>query len=221
MKPLRHQLAYVRPALLRQHAHFAEDERVKAGLAHWIAHHLPLVVARQDTASSADSLRLGLPLPTQWDRLRLSLNVGISDILFLSEFPCVTALASRAGMDTRGALKQLAATLELHGLRARVYGSHGWQHISGLPYTHARSDMDLLIPVDTLDQADLAAQCLDAFDRSQHPLLRPDGELMFSDGTAVAWREWLPWRAGRTRQILIKQPEGIALTDGITWPIGT
>lgn len=224
MKPLRHQLAYVRPSLLQHQAQFAEDERARAGLSHWITHQLPLVVARQDPPSSSNPdagfFRLGLPLPSRWDRLRISLKAELADILFLSEFPALTVLASRAGMHTRSPLERLCSSLGSHGLQARVYGSHGWEHISGLRYTHTRSDLDLLIAVKSLDDADFAAQCLEAFD-SAHPSLRPDGELMFRDGTAVAWREWMPWRTGRTRQILIKQTEGAALANGISWPIET
>ena len=40
---------------------------------------------------------------------------------------------------------------------------------------------------------------------------------MFADGTAVAWREWIEWRAGRTRAVLVKRLTGAALRLDIAW----
>jgi phosphoribosyl-dephospho-CoA transferase len=38
-----------------------------------------------------------------------------------------------------------------------------------------------------------------------------DGELMFDDGTAVAWREWLTWRGGKVKSLLVKSIAGSSL----------
>ena len=40
---------------------------------------------------------------------------------------------------------------------------------------------------------------------------RLDGELLFADGAAVAWREWLAYRQGRAAQVLVKRLHGVAL----------
>jgi len=46
---------------------------------------------------------------------------------------------------------------------------------------------------------------------SERPRL--DGELVFDGGHAVAWREWLSWRAGGTKTMLIKHLEGSSLSQ--------
>ena len=43
------------------------------------------------------------------------------------------------------------------------------------------------------------------------------GELMFDDGTAVAWREWLAWRAGRVKSLLVKTIAGSSLVHSRGW----
>jgi phosphoribosyl-dephospho-CoA transferase len=44
-----------------------------------------------------------------------------------------------------------------------------------------------------------------------------DGELMFSGGTAVAWREWLAWRTGRVKGLLVKTIRASSLVQSPTW----
>ena len=218
MPPRPHQLAHIRPSVLQQAAAAAQDERVRDGLNHWAAAQLPLVVTRQVPALPTGSLRMGLPLPTQWGRLRIPLVVDVADVLSFADFPSLNDLREGPRAHQYASLSNLCAALQSHDLRAQVYGSHGWQHISGMDYTHAQSDLDLLIVVNSLAAADTAAECLHAVDQRAPQCARIDGELMFTDGTAVAWREWQPWRTGRTRQILIKQADGAALADSLTWP---
>ena len=40
---------------------------------------------------------------------------------------------------------------------------------------------------------------------------RLDGELLFPDGAAIAWREWSDYRQGRASQVLVKRLRGVAL----------
>ena len=42
---------------------------------------------------------------------------------------------------------------------------------------------------------------------------RLDGELVFERGQAVAWREWLAWRAGRVKTVLVKHIGGACLSS--------
>jgi phosphoribosyl-dephospho-CoA transferase len=46
---------------------------------------------------------------------------------------------------------------------------------------------------------------------------RLDGELMFPDGSAVAWREWSDWRAARTRAVMVKGLTGAMLRRDAAW----
>jgi len=87
------------------------------------------------------------------------------------------------------------------GIEARVYGSYGWQLLSGLEHIHERSDIDLWLAVSNTQQADSAVWCLRQFPAE---CVRVDGELLFADYTAVAWREWVQWRGGSVGSMLIK-----------------
>lgn len=88
---------------------------------------------------------------------------------------------------------------------ARVFGAFAWQHLTGLHYVHARSDIDLLWRIDTTAQADALAARLQAWETRYGR--RVDGELCLADGAAVNWREY----AGRSREVLVKRPASAAL----------
>jgi phosphoribosyl-dephospho-CoA transferase len=77
-----------------------------------------------------------------------------------------------------------------------------------------QSDLDLLVPVPDVGAADLAAQRLNTCAPDDGRL---DGELVFPDGSAVAWREWHAWSAGCTRQCLVKQHQGATLVSDVGW----
>jgi phosphoribosyl-dephospho-CoA transferase len=66
--------------------------------------------------------------------------------------------------------------------------------------------------VDETEQADAAVAALQ---RCGSDSLRLDGELMFADGGAVAWREWAAWRTGRCRTLLVKRLHGAALEHSV------
>ena len=110
----------------------------------------------------------------------------MTGILYFDEFPKAAAITSLLPPPLRSAWAALAKTVD-----ARIYGSYGLQQLTGLSYLHAESDIDLCLSVDDAAAADLAAAALSgaAFARP-----RLDGELVFPDGRAVAWREWQPWR---------------------------
>ena len=116
----------------------------------------------------------------------------------------------------RAPWRQLARTLSALNATARVHGSRGWELVSALPCTHAQSDVDLWVAVHGAAHADAVAAALVAFGGTGLPRL--DGELVFRDGRAMAWREWLAWRAGRCRAMLAKSLAGAELVpaDGST-----
>ena len=183
------------------------DDAQRECLALWAANGWPLVVTRQP-APGGDAIAVGLPAPARFRRRRIALSVVPDDVMFLDEFPpaeAVTRLLPRACV---AAWRALVATLALGGCRARVYGGHGWQAITRLPYVHAESDLDLLLPVVDVAQADEVVRWL-ATATWDGPRL--DGELLFPDGAAIAWREWLDHRQGRASRVLVKRLRGVAL----------
>jgi phosphoribosyl-dephospho-CoA transferase len=89
----------------------------------------------------------------------------------------------------------------------RVYGSFGWQHLTGLPCVRASSDLDLLAPVPNLECASTVARALEALCLS----CRVDGELVFPGGRAVAWREFLQLAGGAVDRVLVKERHQVQL----------
>ena len=185
------------------------DAGARACLEHWAQSDLPLVVTRRH---GEPGIRLGLPVPRAWGRRHLTMRLPAAAIATWDEFPPARAIAPLLALPLQGHWLDLCGRLEPACRSVRVYGSHGWQWITGLPYLHEQSDLDLLIAVDGTGQAERVCELLAAA-----PPARPrlDGELVFGDGAGIAWREWLQWRRGGARQMLVKRLDAVALE---TWP---
>lgn len=215
MVPLhRHQLVWLsEPGWRRVHER-AWDAPARDCLAHWAARRLPLVVTRQAEPAGDDSIAVGLPAPGRWGRRRLALTVLRGDVLYFDEFPLADMLLGVLPVSARPAWRRLCADLKATKANARLYGSYGWHLLSGFDHVRAGSDIDLWLPVSGPTQADAAAACLES---ASSELPRLDGELMFDDGAAVAWREWLTWRAGRVKSLLVKTLSGSCLVHSQGW----
>lgn len=194
----RNQLVWLDQRAWAQIEDRAWDVEAQTILAHWRSQRLPLVVCRQRAETPADQVCLGLPAPQQWSRRRLALTVDWSAISDCGVFPALLQVV-QANQWGQGTL-ELSRALALHGVPTQVYGSHGWQSLTGLPYLHAASDLDLSLNVSDFEAASQVAQLLQA---SQLPM-RLDGEIVFSGGQAIAWRELQKLLAGQTAQVMVK-----------------
>lgn len=212
----RHQLVYLSPHAWDGVLSSARDAQAREILGHWQAHALPLVVARQSAGhAQAGLIALGLPAPGTWQRRRMALDVPSCSLAGTREFPRIGELAGMAlPPASQQAVQSLQDSLGAAGVTAHVFGSHGWQRITGLPYLRPGSDLDLWVPVRHAAQADRIAGLLDDLPQ---PSLRVDAELVFPGGLAVAWREWAAWRAGRVRAVLVKGLDGVALREDRAW----
>jgi phosphoribosyl-dephospho-CoA transferase len=212
MMPLRrHRLAFLSDAGWAGVRARAWDAQAQACVDHWAAHRLPLVITRQPLDASVDApIALGLPAPLRWDRRRLAVQVPRNALAWFDEFPRFADAAGLLPRIPRAAWRTLGRQLAACDVSARIYGAYGWQLLTGLPYVRERSDIDLWIGVRDAEQADTVAHHLECF-APRHPRL--DGELVFEDGTAVAWREWHAWRAGRARHLLVKRLHGASMAD--------
>jgi len=205
----RHQIVRLREAGWQRLLVREWDAQARECLAHWAERGLPLVVTRQPEDLPEGEIALGLCAPVQWDLRRLALRVTWAEVLYFDEFPRVEQLIAQLPYSARLPVRELAVALQACGVTARVFGSHGWQALSGLPHVRDGSDLDLWMAVDGAVQADAVAAALQAF---ASPVLRLDGELVFSGDAAVAWREWHAWRAGRTSALLVKRLHGASLS---------
>ncbi len=232
----RHQLVWLNAAAWQAVLAGPADEppwtdAARACLQHWAARGLPLVVTRQpvvptstrtgDGAPSSALLTLGLAAPLDWDRQRLFVRVAAAAVQRVGTFPLAADITSALPAAVRADWRALCDALQAAGITARVYGSHGWQALSGLACVREGvSDIDLLLPCASPEQADAATALLA---RAADTLPRIDGECMFADGAAVAWREWAAWRAGAgagaVRQVLVKRLHGAVLEGASTWTV--
>jgi phosphoribosyl-dephospho-CoA transferase len=189
------------------------DADARSCLGVWAARGLPLVVTRQPPHQGA-TIAAGLPAPARYGRRRLALGVAPGEVTFFDEFPAADAAARLLPRTDVAPWRALVAALSGAGCAPRVYGGYGWQALTRLAYVHAGSDLDLLLPVSDPEHADAVAHLL-ATSTWAGPRL--DGELLFADGAAIAWREWLAHRQGRSAQVLVKRLRGVALeTPGAT-----
>lgn len=210
----RHQLAYLSDTGWVDVLERPWDGQARACLEHWAVHRLPLVVTRQAVAACAvDLIALGLPAPTRWGRRRLLLQVSRAAVLGFDEFPCLAEVRGMLARSACDALSELLAGLTECRTKAYVFGSYGWQVLSGLDHLRLGSDLDVWVMVDGPVHADAVTKRLQGF---VAPQLRLDGELMFSNGVAVAWREWGDWRAGYARAVMVKHLAGVALAHDVS-----
>ena len=202
---MRNQLVWLDPAAWAQIELREWDEQAQAILAHWRTQRLPLVVCRQRPQTSKDQVCVGLPAPQQWSRRRLALNLDLNGLAARDHFPTLLQVA-QANQWGRAA-RSLSDSLSDLGLQARVYGSHGWQWLTGLTYVHDASDLDLSVSVHSLAQATAVVKRLAR--TSFH--CRIDGEIVFPQGQAIAWRELRELLLGNTVQVLVKDSHTLRL----------
>ena len=205
----RHQLAWLTAQGWEHVLRTSLEPSVLTVLREWAGCRLPLVVTRQDTAAIG-TIALGWPAPACAARRRVAVYVSARDVKSLGEFPQAHAAVPLLPHPVRPAAHSLLDRLRSQGVRPRVYGSYGWQLLSGMRYIHAASDLDLWMAVSTRAQADAVTALLQAFGCDG---LRIDGELLLPDGAAVAWREYAAWRSGHTRRLLVKRLQGVHVAD--------
>lgn len=211
----RHQLARLSEAGWAAVLDHPWDSAARDCLTHWAMHRLPLVVTRQPhDATSRGWIALGLPAPARWGRRRLALQVPHAVVLGLYEFPRLAEVQGLLPPSARSPVRDLLGGLDACHATARVFGSYGWQAISALDHVRPDSDLDLSVCVDGVVHADAATRSLQSFGTAR---LRLDGELLFDDGAAVAWREWIEWRAGRARALMVKRLNGVTLQRDVAW----
>lgn len=218
----RHRLAWLGDAAWREVlAQHDWDAQALACLTHWQQQQLPLVVARQpadiahlDTTNA--TIHLGLPMPNQWGRGRLSIAVPWAAVRAWGDFPGAGTIQALLPVHQQAGWHQLCVQWHEADCQTRVYGGYGWQALSGLVYLRPTSDLDLLWPVRDAKHADHIVQTLAAYTPSE-PAPRIDGELLFPDHTAVNWREWQQWRSGQAQAILVKRIAAVQLYQQPWW----
>jgi phosphoribosyl-dephospho-CoA transferase len=190
-----------------EHMH-VQDGVQAAAIHQHAARGLPFVVRSRQPGDRPDLVQLGLRLPRTTDQRSLPFCVSASVVREASDaMSLADALLQQTPLpagwyETLTHLQNDASKL---GLTLRIYGSLAWQCATGTPYLADNSDVDLLLVPATLEQAHAGLRLLDAVEKEGR--VRLDGEMIFPDGRAVAWKELL----ANTRLVMVKSDEGVAL----------
>ena len=162
--------------LIARYPAFTSDET----LALWPARGWPLISRRRLADDPPDVVPLGLPLPPAQGKQRIGLTISECAIANIADPPLLAEArggAPEAWQETISALLALAP-------RTRCFGSLAWQHITGLAYLGAASDLDLLwlLPAEPMALLDGIARI------AATAPMRIDGEVLGRPG-GVQWRE--------------------------------
>lgn len=174
-------------------------------VARWLQARLPAIVARGDAPVAAGTLRVGIPLPLEEDRMRLALLVQEDAVRRHAPPPLLEDVLPVVPVSWRVALGALHDDAAAQGLRPRVFGSVAWQALTGLAYIHAASDLDLLWDCGDAAQAERIVALLRRWEARYR--LRADGELLLPGDVAINWREY----ADGASRLLGKTLDGCAL----------
>ena len=203
--PQRNQLVWLTPVAWQQVLARPWDAPARTVLNHWHTTQLPVVVCTQRNRQMCERISLGLPAPAQWERRKIALEVEPQDIARSGGFPSLQQVVEPAWLTDH--LHDFLAQMQRLQVAVQVYGSFGWQCLTGMDYVRPSSDLDLHVGVPSHAVAGEVARALGALVLP----MRVDGELAFPDGSAVAWREYLQCLQGRVHQVLVKRRTGIAL----------
>ncbi|PTE11296.1 malonate decarboxylase holo-[acyl-carrier-protein] synthase [Mesorhizobium helmanticense] len=209
----RHQLLRIRPeawAGVLDRApgipELAGDEREL--LAGWAERGWPVIV-RRPAPGETRGISVGLPMPPSLGKRRIGLTVPVRAVARMFPLVALEEAAASAAPRMRPQIDAVLALGRRLALRPAVFGALLWQHLTGLSYLRPASDLDLLWPTPDRDiQADLLAG-LERID--ERGPVRLDGEVLFSGGAGVNWRE-LHAEIGRPAgAVLVKSMEGAEL----------
>ncbi len=164
-----------------RHSFVRADGPLEGEAGAWAAAGRWFVVASSRAGDDPGTVRLGLATP---DKRRIGFCLPLGWITDMRPPPTLEEVRD-AAPQWRGRLDDLA---QVNGVSLRVYGSLAWQALTGLPYLRAGSDLDLLVT----DLGDARAAIAAMLAGPNSPRL--DGEVLLSDGNAVALREYVSGR---------------------------
>jgi phosphoribosyl-dephospho-CoA transferase len=198
MELRRNQLVWISPQGWDMLAHQTVLPHAQEALQHWRTHQLPLVVASQRPDCPPGYISLGLPAPLQWGRVRLALQLPAPCITRSGKFPSLSKAAHAFGWSRQS--RSFENAMAVLDIGVQVYGSHGWQLMTGLPYVRDSSDIDLHLQLPGTQVPPTLTELLAA----QHWGRRLDGEIVFASGHALAWREWQQLQHQQVQAVLVK-----------------
>lgn len=152
----------------------------------WVMQKSPCVVARQ-TNPTPNYLNIAWCNGMDKKVSRHSCLIPIQSIVSHSVPLPLINIAQYFVTEVTSLIKMIRK-LEQLNFKPCIYGSFSWQILTQKNYIHDNSDLDVLLHVATHNQLGYILTLLD--DLAMISGRRVDGELIFPDSCAVAWREW-------------------------------
>jgi phosphoribosyl-dephospho-CoA transferase len=200
----RHRLVWLDPAALD--ALSLSDHADRDAVRDWLAAGHPAVVRRSEVDTGHD-VPLGIPLPTRLGRRRVALRARPNAILRTGAMPLLSETADAAPLGWRPFVHRVATALGACGAAVHVFGSLGWQALTGEAYLRLSSDIDILIqPAPGFDAGTVLGMLHELAGMTEPRL---DGELVLDSDRAVSWRELLT----DAEKLLVRSSAGVSLED--------
>jgi phosphoribosyl-dephospho-CoA transferase len=209
----RHQLLRLRDSawqrLLADTAHLA----ARPALTLWARHGHPVVVSRQAPGLPADTpLAAGLPAPLSLGRARIALALRADEVLFADAFPLAPRCCPRWRRRSAPAGRPCARSWTRWRCRPASTAAMAGSSSPAWPMCAPAPTWTCCCP-----SAPRTGRRRGAGAGGRPAgLPRLDGELLWPDGAAVAWREWAAWRAGQVGALLVRRIDGVNLVED--WP---
>jgi phosphoribosyl-dephospho-CoA transferase len=188
------------PELLRRHSfawitdsgspsQFVEDETPLNDviyLRNWLGRGRPLIIRRPCRSEDGKSVYVGLSLPPDPVKRRLSFRLPFSSLANVVEPPLWTECAE-AFSDVSEMASPILTVIKAAKLPLQTFGSYAWQHYTGLPYVTPHSDIDLIVPINRRDDWRRFRQLMS---ESQKTDQRVDLEIILNGDASFNWREF-------------------------------
>ena len=202
----RHDLLRPGPAAWDAMLHNRPDLAAVPLLADWVRLGRPVIVRRRLPGEGSALVPAAVPLPPSHGKLRAA--IGFPPGAALVSLPPVLLrdAASAAPAGWQQVIASLVAVGASAGTAPCVFGALLWQHLTGLTYLTARSDLDLLWRVRDEAAAERLVETINRLEAAGP--VRLDGELVLPDAAGVNWREFA--RAdGAAATVLAKTMDGV------------
>lgn len=186
------------------------DLQVRLGL--WQQEEWPAVVTRRQPDAAYDEVCIGFPLPPlDGNKPRFAARVKLDDIAIHQPSLSLHSVIMTAPAVWQADLQNLHQEALLAGIKLRVYGSLSMQFLTGQAYLHAASDIDILFRPYHQAQLRVGLALLQQYSQ----LIPLDGEIIFPDEMAVAWKEWTQCPGEATdylqQRVMVKSLQGVSL----------
>jgi phosphoribosyl-dephospho-CoA transferase len=207
------------PELLRRHSfawitdsgspsQFGEGETPLNDLVclrNWLGRGRPLIIRRPCRSEDGKSVYVGLSMPPDPVKRRLAFRLPYSSLANVVE-PPLWAECAEASLESSEVAGPIFSITEAVGLPLQTFGSHAWQHYTGLSYVTPHSDIDLIVPINHREDWRRFRQLMSETQKTDQ---RVDLEIILNDDASFHWREF----EAPGRQLLFKGNHSVWMGD--------